>query len=116
MERSGVCGVGLAPPPDGGAPPAQVAAGDQPFPSVRRCSRQSVLYPSPREVTTVGLMDKVRGMFGQHGDKVDQGIDKAGDVVDDKTGGQHAAHVDKAQDAAKDGVDKLTGEGGDGAR
>jgi len=55
-------------------------------------------------------------MFGQHGDKVDQGIDKAGDVVDDKTGGTHAAHVDKAQDAAKDGSDKLTGEGGDGAR
>jgi hypothetical protein len=55
-------------------------------------------------------------MFGQHRDNVDRGIDKAGDVVDDKTGGQHAAHVDKAQDAAKDGVDKLTGEGGDGAR
>jgi hypothetical protein len=64
----------------------------------------------------VGLLDKVRGMFGQHRDNVDRGIDKAGDVVDDKTGGQHAAHVDKAQDAAKDGVDKLTGEGGDGAR
>ena len=64
----------------------------------------------------MGLMDKVRAMLGQHNEKVDQGIDKAGDVVDDKTGGKHAAHVDKAQDAAKDGVDKLTGEGGDGAR
>jgi MT0933-like antitoxin protein len=64
----------------------------------------------------VGLMDKVRAMFGQHGDKVDQGIDKAGDVVDERTGGKHAGQVDKAQDAAKDGVDRLTGEGGDGAR
>jgi hypothetical protein len=64
----------------------------------------------------VGLMDKVRSMLGQHNEKVDQGIDKAGDVVDDKTGGKHAAHVDKAQDAAKDGIDKITGEGGDGAR
>jgi hypothetical protein len=64
----------------------------------------------------VGLMDKVRAMLGQHDEKVDQGIDKAGDVVDDKTGGKHAAHVDKAQDAAKDGIDKITGEGGDGAR
>jgi hypothetical protein len=64
----------------------------------------------------VGLMDKVRGMFGQHDAKVDQGIDKAGDAVDDKTGGKHAAQVDKAQDAAKDGIDKLSGEGGEGAR
>jgi MT0933-like antitoxin protein len=63
----------------------------------------------------VGLMDKVRGMFGQHADKVDQGIDKAGDVVDDKTGGKYTGQVDKAQNAAKDGVDKVTGEGGDGA-
>jgi hypothetical protein len=35
------------------------------------------------------------------------GIDKAGDIVDEKTGGQHAEHVDKAQDAAKDYVEKL---------
>jgi MT0933-like antitoxin protein len=64
----------------------------------------------------MGLMDKVRGMLGQHGDKVEQGIDKVGDVIDDKTGGKYAGQVDKAQDAAKDGIDKLTGEGGDGAR
>jgi hypothetical protein len=75
-----------------------------------------VIYPSPKEVAAVGLMDKVRGMLGQHGDKVEQGIDKVGDVVDDKTGGKYAGQVDKAQDAAKEGVDKLTGEGGDGAR
>jgi MT0933-like antitoxin protein len=64
----------------------------------------------------VGLMDKVRAMLGQHDEKVDQGIDKAGDVVDDRSDGTHAAHVDKAQDAAKDGSDKVTREGGDGAR
>jgi hypothetical protein len=75
-----------------------------------------VIYPSPKEVAAVGLMDKVRGMLGQHGDKVEQGIDKVGDVVDDKTGGKYAGQVDKAQDAAKEGIDKLTGEGGDGAR
>jgi MT0933-like antitoxin protein len=75
-----------------------------------------VIYPSPKEVAAVGLMDKVRGMLGQHGDKVEQGIDKVGDVVDDKTGGKYAGQVDKAQDVAKEGVDKLTGESGDGAR
>lgn len=64
----------------------------------------------------MGLMDKIKGMLGQHDEQVDQGIDKAGDVVDDKTGGKYTGQVDKAQDAAKEGIDKLTGEGGDGAR
>ena len=73
-----------------------------------------MLYPSPREVTAVGLMDKVRSMLGQHDEKVDQGIDKAGDVVDDKTGGKYSEHVDKAQDAAHDAVDKLGDEGDTG--
>jgi hypothetical protein len=59
----------------------------------------------------MGFMDKVKGMLGQHGDKVDQGVERAGDMVDDKTGGKHAAHVDKAQDAARDRIDKLGGDG-----
>ena len=60
----------------------------------------------------MGLMDKVKGLLGQHDSKVDQGIDKAGDMVDDKTGGKYAEHVDKGQQAAKDGVDQLGGDGG----
>jgi hypothetical protein len=53
-------------------------------------------------------MDKLKGMFGQHADKAESGIDKAGDVIDDKTGGKYAEHVDKGQDAAKDAVRKLS--------
>lgn len=48
------------------------------------------------------FVDKAKDLAGQHPDKVDQGIDKAGDAVDQRTGGQHAAQVDKAQDAARD--------------
>ena len=62
----------------------------------------------------MGLLDKVKGMLGQHADKVDDGIDRGGDVVDERTGGKHAAHVDKAQDAAKDALRKPDGEGGGG--
>ena len=62
----------------------------------------------------MGFMDKVKGMLGQHGDKVDQGVDRAGDVVDDRTAGKHAAHVDKAQQTAKDQLDKLQGDSGGG--
>ena len=37
---------------------------------------------------------------------MDTAIDKAGDVVDQKTQGKYAQHVDKVQDAAKKAVDK----------
>lgn len=48
------------------------------------------------------FVDKAKDLAGQHPDKVDQGIDKAGDAVDQRTGGQHAGQVDKAQDAVRD--------------
>ena len=48
------------------------------------------------------MVDKAKDLAGQHPDKVDQGIDKAGDAVDQRTGGQHAEQVDKAQDAVRD--------------
>jgi MT0933-like antitoxin protein len=59
----------------------------------------------------MGFMDKVKGMFGQHADKAEGGIDKAGDFVDDKTGDKYADHVDKGQDAANDALRKLDDEG-----
>jgi uncharacterized protein YjbJ (UPF0337 family) len=58
----------------------------------------------------MGLMDTVKGWFGGNKDTVKGGIDKAGDAVDDKTGGKLESQVDKAQDAATDAVDKLGGD------
>jgi hypothetical protein len=64
-------------------------------------------------------MDKIKSMFGgskakelaaEHGDKVVQGVDKATDVVDDKTGGKYTEHLQKADDATEAAVDKLKGE------
>jgi hypothetical protein len=52
--------------------------------------------------TTMGFLDKAKKLIGAHDDKVDQGIEKAGDVVDDKTGGKYAAQVDKVQDIAEE--------------
>lgn len=46
----------------------------------------------------MGLFDKAKEKLGENGDKVD----KAGDFVDEKTGGEHADQVDKGQDFAKD--------------
>jgi hypothetical protein len=55
----------------------------------------------------MGLMDKVKGLLGQHEDKVDDAIDKAADVADEKTGGEHTDKIDAAADKAKDVVEGL---------
>ena len=46
------------------------------------------------------IVNKAKDLAADHPDQVNQGIDKAGDAVDAKTGGQHASQVDKAQEAA----------------
>ncbi len=48
-----------------------------------------------------GAADKARGLARGHSAQVDQAVEKAGDAVDDRTGGKYAAHVDKAQEAVK---------------
>jgi hypothetical protein len=49
----------------------------------------------------VGFLDKVKGLAGQHADKVEGAIDKVAEVVDDKTGGKYADQIDKGSEAAK---------------
>ena len=48
------------------------------------------------------IVDKAKDLAADHPDQVDQGIDKAGDAVDARTGGTHVSQVDKAQEAVKD--------------
>lgn len=58
----------------------------------------------------MGLRDwlnRGKKMAAENKDSVKGGIDKAGDFVDDKTGGKYADHVDQGQDKAKDYVDDL---------
>jgi antitoxin protein of toxin-antitoxin system len=57
----------------------------------------------------MGFMDKVKGLLSGNADKVDAAIDKAGDIVDDKTQGKYKDTVDKVQDAAKKAVDEASG-------
>jgi hypothetical protein len=54
----------------------------------------------------MGLLDKVKGMLGGHADKVVDGVDKATDMVDDKTGGKFTEHLEKVDDAAADALDE----------
>ena len=54
-----------------------------------------------------GFLDKAKDLADQHDDKIDQGIEKAGDQVDQRTGDKYTSQVDRAQDEAQ----KRTGEG-----
>jgi hypothetical protein len=54
----------------------------------------------------MGFLDKAKQLLSQNADKVDQAIDKAGDIVDEKTQGKYSQHVDKAQEAAKNAINK----------
>ena len=50
----------------------------------------------------MGFLDDAKKFIDEHDDQVDQAIEKAGDVIDDKTGGKFAGQVDKAQDIAQE--------------
>lgn len=55
----------------------------------------------------MGLLDKIKGALQGKSKQMKSGIDKAADVVDDKTGGKHTDKIDGAADKAKDIIDKL---------
>jgi hypothetical protein len=54
----------------------------------------------------MGLLDKAKDMLMKNSDKAKGAVDKAGDMVDKKTGGKYAGQVDSVQDKAKDMLDK----------
>lgn len=49
----------------------------------------------------MGIFDKAKDLAGQHADQVDGAVDKAGDMLDEKTGGKFAGQVDQGQEALK---------------
>ena len=58
--------------------------------------------------------DKADDLARQHGDKIDQGLDKAGDTMDKKTGGKYGDKIDSGVEKAKGAVDDY-GKKGDGS-
>ncbi len=49
----------------------------------------------------MGIFDKAKDALGTHSEHVDGGVDKLGDLVDEKTGGKYVEKVDQGQDLAK---------------
>ena len=52
------------------------------------------------------LAGKAEELAKEHPDQVKEGLEKAGQVADEKTGGQHTGQIDKAEQAAEQ---RLTG-------
>ncbi|MFC7979412.1 antitoxin [Streptomyces cinereoruber] len=66
----------------------------------------------------MGLMDSLKAKLGpakekvadlaqQHGEKIDQGLDKAARVVDEKTKGKYSDKIHSGTDKAKGAIDRM---------
>jgi hypothetical protein len=49
----------------------------------------------------MGIFDKAKDVLNQHPDKVEQGLDRAADLADKRTGGKHADKIDQGVGVAK---------------
>ena len=65
----------------------------------------------------MSFLDKAKAKLtqavDQHGDKIADGIDKAGKLADEKTGGKHTDKIDQATGKARDALDSLDGKNDD---
>ncbi|MFI0786976.1 antitoxin [Streptomyces lydicus] len=50
----------------------------------------------------MSMMDKLKNMLKGHESQTDKGIDKAGDMVDERTQGKYKGQVDTGQDKLRD--------------
>jgi hypothetical protein len=55
----------------------------------------------------MSFMDKAKDFSDDHDKQVDEGLEKAGDQVDQRTGDKYSSQIDKGVDAAQ----QKTGEG-----
>jgi hypothetical protein len=56
---------------------------------------------------------KLTKAVDSQGDKIGDGLDKAGDMVDKKTDGKYGDKIDTGVDKAKDALDNLDGKNDD---
>jgi len=52
--------------------------------------------------SSTALMDRARGMLHGHGDQVNKGVDKAGQMVDERTGNRYADQISTGTGKAKE--------------
>ena len=59
------------------------------------------------------MKDKATEAVDEHGDQVSEGLDKAGEFANEKTGGQYGEKIDQGPDFARDRLDGLDGQNDD---
>ena len=50
----------------------------------------------------MGFMDKAKDFADDHDQQVDQGLEKAGDQIDDRTGNKYSSQIDQGVDQAQE--------------
>ena len=63
--------------------------------------------PQPEEYPD-GIFDKAKEAAEEHADKIEDGIDKVAEAIDDKTGGKHADKIAGGAEKAKDALGSFT--------
>jgi hypothetical protein len=56
----------------------------------------------------MGIFDKAKDAMSGQQDKVDAGVERAGDMVDDRTESKYAEQLDQGQEMAKDRLRDFT--------
>ena len=60
----------------------------------------------------MGIFDKAKDVLNQHPDKIDQGLDRAAGLADERTGGKHADKIDKGVGLAKEKLSRFLDQDG----
>jgi hypothetical protein len=58
----------------------------------------------------MGIFDKAKDALSGQADKIDAGVEKAGDMVDERTESKYAEQVDQGQEMARDKLRDMTGD------
>ena len=64
----------------------------------------------------MGLLDNIKGALKGNTDKVKDGIDKAANMIDEKTDGKYSDKIDMAADKVDDLIDRMADDAGDATR
>jgi hypothetical protein len=105
-RRDGRCSGPKVPTASGGS--VGRAPGDGPNAFSYDLTRTRCVTSVQKEDDAMGIMDKLKGLFGKHEAKVDEGIDKGAAAADEKFGDQVGSDkIDQAADHAHDAADKL---------
>jgi hypothetical protein len=71
----------------------------------------------PRKGHEMGFLDNAKEQLtkavDQHGDKIAEGMDKAADALDKRTGGKHQDKIQQGRVKAQEALDKLDGKDDD---